>query len=163
MSFNIKITTVDMIVEGEIELDCSVARVWPSIMNYTSWQNFTHAEHISGVEGGEGEIVLLCKREKGTDIYPPYYARTMLIEPEKRFIWKTYFEQENSAFDFSGIVDFRLKDQLGSTLFTYNMYYEYFVKNLSEEERVKFKKDRLADFNIMMPTILGKLKTLVEQ
>ena len=70
---------VYVVREGEMILDASVKDVWPHVINYPSWQNYSIVQRISGAPGQEGEVVLL-KKEEGKSASTPYYARTIKVD-----------------------------------------------------------------------------------
>lgn len=154
---------VYVIMDGDLVIDRPVKDVWPFVLNYTLWQDFSHAEHISGPQGGEGEVVLLKKEEKGLEAFPPYYGRTLKIIPEQQFVWKTYPRKINDdVMDFAGIVDFRLSEKDGKTVFSYYFYYEFMPLGLSDSEQQEFKVEYVENFKTVFSSIFPKLKKAVE-
>jgi hypothetical protein len=151
---------VDLVFEGEIILDAPVAQAWPHVLNYPSWQNYSNVEHVSGTPGGVGEVVLLHKEEAGFE-FPPYYARTLKLVPERQVIWKTYPEKPAEGNDFFGIVDFKLEDAEGKTRFSYHTIYEFVIPFESESELSDFADQQKANFGALFDSILPKLQELV--
>jgi len=163
MTIDMQENPIYVVLDGSITLNRTAKEVWPYVLNYTLWQDFSHAEHISGEEGGEGEVVLLKKEEKGLEEFPPYYGRTLKIVPEKQFVWKTYPRKlDDDTMDFSGIVDFRLKEVDGKTIFSYYFYYEFIAKGLSEQEIVSARDSYIESFHTVFSSIFPKLKNAVE-
>jgi hypothetical protein len=146
----------------EMLIDAPRAQVWRHVLNYPSWQNYAIARHISGPVQGEGEVVLLKKEEAGVE-FPPYYARTIWLEPERRIIWKTYPETRGSGSDFFGIVDFTVADAQGGTRFGYNILYEFVVPYRAESELQAFHKQQYESSEAVFAVIFPKLKKLAEQ
>lgn len=109
------ITRIYIVRRGDIEIDASPESVWPWLLDYGAWQNYSIIEHVSGPVGGEGEVVLLKKDETGYAAVPAYYARTVSIEPGRRVIWKTFREGD----DYFGVVEFSLADAGGRTRLEY--------------------------------------------
>jgi hypothetical protein len=155
------IEPVYLVLSGEFVIDASTAEVWRHVVNYPSWQNYSSVQHISGQPGGEGEVVLLRKEEKGFT-FPPYYARTIRLEPERRAIWKTYPEKRSPATDFFGIVEFGLDDWKGKTRFSYDTLYEFMVPYTHKQELEVFRHRERENFETLLATIFPKLKVLAE-
>lgn len=146
---------VYVVRRGDLELEAPVERVWPELLSYTSWQNYSVVQHISGEPGGEGEVVLLQKDEKGSSSLP-YYARTVKIDPLERVIWKTFRE----GHDYSGIVEFEIDDLGGRTRFSYRTLYEHVFPSAAEAEA--FRSERETGFTTLTSTVFPQLKRLVE-
>jgi hypothetical protein len=157
------ITPVYLVWNGTTLLDAPVARAWPHVINYTAWQHYPVAEHISGAPGREGEVVLLKKDEAGFS-FPPYYARTIKLDPPRRVIWKTYPLQGTQGPHFFGIVDFRLVEvDNGKTRFCYDFLYEFLMPGTDESELEAFRTSSYKNTEQMFASILPKLQKLVEQ
>jgi len=156
-----KIEPVYMIANGELLIDAPVKTTWVHVMNYPSWQNFPVCEHISGPRGQEGEVVQLRKEEAGFS-FPPYYARTLKIDPERRVIWKTYPVKPDEV-GFFGIVEFQLYDVQGKTRFVYQTLYEFEVPYETQSELDAFRKAQYDNFEVLTKTIFPKLKKLAEK
>lgn len=145
---------------GAVEIDAPPSRVWPHILAYPTWQEFSIVERLAGAPGEESEVVLLKKIEAGFD-FPPYYARTIKVEPERRFIWKTY-AHESSDMGFFGIVDFWLTPAGSGTLFNYSILYEFALQGASEAELADFKASQFEASQAVFDSIFPKLKRLSE-
>jgi hypothetical protein len=150
---------VYVVKSGELVLDGPLKKAYPHVLNYPSWQNYTSIEHVSGKPGKEGELVILKKEEEGFS-FPPYYARTIKIEPESRLIWKTY-PVEKGLEDFFGIVDFQLFPQGDKTRFCYNALYEFQVDYQSESEIEKLRTEQYKNFEALFAAVFPKLRQLV--
>lgn len=157
-----KIAPVYFVRNGEVMLDASVRHAWPYVVNYPSWQNYSIVQHVSGEPGEEGEVVLL-KKEEGISAFPPYYARTIKLEPEKRIIWKTYPEKKNQGRDYFGFVEFRVYDAQGRTRFCYNTLYEFLLSYRDEGELDAFRRQQNENAESVYSTVFLKLKELVEK
>src|SRR5215211_7634217 len=108
-----RIAPVYVVCSAETMIDAPIGEAWRYAINYASWQNFPLIQHVSGELGQEGEVVLLSKEEKGFKSFPPYYARTVKLDPGRRVIWKTYPEERTEDNDFFGFVEFRLEEAQG--------------------------------------------------
>ena len=150
---------VYLLWNGELNIEAPPGAVWPHVLNYPEWQAFSIAQHVEGERHQEGEVVLLKKIEAGFD-FPPYYARTIKVDPERRIIWKTY-GHESSEMEFFGIVEFVLKETSRGTRFNYNILYE-FVMEGSKEEVEEFRQQQFASSQAVFDSIFPKLKALAE-
>lgn len=153
---------VYLVLSGEFTINAPPAEVWRHVLNYPSWQNFSLAQHVSGEPGEEGEVVLLSKEEKGFT-FPPYYARTIKLEPQRRAIWKTYPERSSADSDFFGIVEFRLESCQGNTRFIYNTLYEFMVTYKERAELAIFRAQQQDNFETLLAGIFPKLGELAEK
>jgi len=156
-----KIAPVYLVWQGEMLLAAPIEEVWPHVLNYPSWQNYPRLQHVSGRPGEEGEVVLLMKEEKGFT-FPPYYARTIKLEPPHRVIWKTY-PQVAQEINFFGIVDFTLAEAQDKTRFRYDMLYEFLVPHRTEDELKAFHTQQDENFQALFSVTLPKLRSLVEK
>ncbi len=156
-----KIEPVYLVLSGTLQIAAPPAEVWRHVLNYPSWQNFSSVQHISGRPREEGEVVHLIKEEKGYS-FPPYYARTIKLEPQRRAIWKTYPQSRSQESDFFGIVDFRLEGAQGNTNFIYNTIYEFLVPHTDRSELDAFETEQHSNFQTLLTAIFPKLKLLAE-
>jgi hypothetical protein len=151
-------TPVYLVLDGSVILNAPVKDSWPHVINYPSWQDYSIVQHLSGEPGREGELVMLKKDD--LESFPPYYARTIKLEPERRIIWKTYAEGSESFF---GIVEFRLSELQGKTCFSYSVVYEFLVAAQDEREIDSFQRRRRTDYEAMLAEVIPKLRELVER
>lgn len=148
---------VYLVFTGEIMLNAPREVAWPQVLNYASWQNYSIVQNVSGQPGQEGEVVLLKKEEVN---FPPYYARTIKLEPPHRVIWKVFLDKD-SAIDLFGLVEFNLHDVGGKTRFCYNLVYEFLVPPCDASELAAFREKQHKEFAESLSVIWGKLKKLV--
>lgn len=153
-----KTAPVYIIGEGELMLNASPKDVWPHVLDYSSWQNYSIVQHVSGPPGQEGEVVLLQKDEAGVKS-TPYLARTIKLDPGRRVIWKTYRENAN----YFGIVEFRIDEMQGKTRFYWSLLYEHIVSYEHESELETFRRQQYAYFDTLSSCIFPKLKKRVEK
>lgn len=155
-----QLSPVYLVWTQDLVIEAAPAAVWPHVLDYPKWQQFAITERISGEANTAGEIVLLKKIEAGFD-FPPYYARTILLELNRRIIWKTY-HHESAPMGFVGFVDFTLKPEEARTRFTYNIIYEFLLDNSDSAEREAFRREQQAASQRVFDSIFPKLKRLVE-
>lgn len=161
MSEHTKTAPVYLVVSGEMLIDASPAQTWPHVVNYPSWQSYSTVQTVEGTPGAEGEVVVLRKDEAGF-VFPPYHARTIKIEPERKIIWKTYLDPGAGDPDGFGIVEFRLYPKGGQTVFWYNLIYEFQVRYREERELAEFLEMQKSNFAALIASTHPKLKQLVE-
>ncbi len=155
------VAPVYLVWSGEMMIEAPVKRVWPYVQNYPSWQEYSLVKHIAGPVGGEGELVLLKKEESGLE-FPPYYARTIKLDPDSRVIWKVWLEKGVHEMDFFGIVEFRVDETQGRTRFWYNCIYEFEVPYRHESELDEFRRQTVVSFDAVFAVTFPKLKALAE-
>lgn len=156
------ISPVYVVVNGETLIDAPVKRVWRHLINYPAWQNYSQVQHISGKPGHEGEVVLL-KKEEATYSSPPYYARTVKIDPERRIIWKTFRDKAPGDEGYFGFIDFTLHAQGERTLFRSSNIYEHMVPYTDERELEEFRRKRCEISAQVSSVTREKLKKLIEE
>jgi hypothetical protein len=156
-----KVAPVYVLWNGETTLDSSIENAWPHVIDYASWQNYSIVEHVSGERGQEGQVMRLKKDELGP-AFPPYYARTIKLDPQRRIVWKVYPETPGQALDYFGIVDFKLYEASGKVRFRYDMVYEYLLPYQDEAELSAFRRMKYENLEKLLAAVLPKLKTLVE-
>jgi len=157
---NAEFTPVYLVLDGEMILNAPVKESWPHVMNYASWQDYSIVRHLSGEPGKEGELVMLKKEDLAS--FPPFYARTIKLEPECRVIWKTYAEDDGRSCGFFGIVEFRISELERKTRFSYSVVYEFPVSSHDEGEIALLRRQRYEEYEAMLSQVLPKLKRLVE-
>ena len=157
-----KTAPVYLVWSGEMMFDAPLERAWTHVINYPSWQNYSTVKHITGEVGKEGEVVLLSKDEKGFE-FPPYFARTIKLEPPHRVIWKTYPEKSSPGNEFFGIVEFRLDEVDGKTRYWFQSLYEFLVPYENEDELDQFRKQQDDNMSTLYESIYPKLRKLIEQ
>jgi hypothetical protein len=153
---------VYLVWTGDMMIDARAADVWPHVLNYPSWQEYSLVQSVAGTPGQEGELVLLKKEESGLQ-FPPYYARTVRLEPGRRVIWKVYLDAGAHHMDFFGIVDFRLHDAPGGARFDYTCLYEFMVPYSQESELEAFRLEQTRSFQAVFDVTFPKLKKVAER
>lgn len=163
-----KVGAVDFFFSGEFGLDAPAAEVWPVVLDYTAWQDFRAAENVSGKSGEPGEVVRLLKVTDDFET-PPYLARTIVLEPGRRIVWKVYPEKSGAgdeflgAVGFSGYVDFQVRENGPSAvLFAYNAVYESLVEYEQDSELKEFETKTYKEFGAMFDTMWVRLRNLIE-
>ncbi len=154
------VAPVDLLWEGSLMLDALRDEAWRHVLNYPSWQGYSEVTHLSGPPGGEGEVVRLAKDEEGFT-FPPYFARTIKIDPPIRVMWKTYPE-EGTVPDFLGVVEFTLEAVGAQTRFGFMSLYEFRVPHNEEAELDEFREEQEENFGTLFASTFEKLKNLVE-
>jgi hypothetical protein len=152
-----------VLLAEEFLLDAPPAIAWPLVIDYPSWQNYAVVRTLDGIPGAVGEVVQMHKDEDGFE-FPPYFARTLLIEPEHRIVWKTFVDPDDEEDPLFGIVEFRLspsgEDQ---TLFWSSLTYQFKVRHRSAEELQQFEAAQNENFRNLVGSTHPKLRALVAQ
>jgi hypothetical protein len=159
-AITMKVAAVDLVWNGEWTFDAPLHDVWRHVIDYPSWQNYSSVEHVSGQVGCEGEVVLLRKDEPGFE-FPPYYARTIKLDPPHWVIWKTFPMRASPENQFSGIVEFRLNEASGRTRYWFQSIYEFSVPHTEEAELHKFRQRQNANMLRLYDSIYPKLQALI--
>lgn len=143
----------------QIILDAPPAHAWPFLIDFTAWQNYPIAEHVSGPRGGEGEVVLLKKDETGFS-FPPYFARTCILDAPHRVVWKTYPNEGPEPQSFVGIVDFSMQAIGEGAKLSLQLFYE--MNPTPEVADVQaFRADYYRSTSEMFDAVLPRLQRLV--
>lgn len=153
---------VYIVASSETPIDATIAQTWPFLVDYPSWQNYTTVETIEGTPGEAGEVVRL-KKEDGGFVFPTYYARTILVEPERKIIWKTFLDEDTPEIQRFGIVEFRLFERDGQTIFWSNLIYEFTVPYETDQDLRDFEAMQNENFRTLQATTRPRLKKLVEE
>lgn len=156
-----KTAPVYIVRSGEMEIEATAAETWPFVVDYPSWQNYSTVETIEGTPGRAGEVVRLTKDEPGF-VFPTYFARTILVEPERKILWKTYLDPDSGEIPRFGIVEFRLSERDGKTVFWSNLIYEFTVPYETEDDLRRFEEEQNENFRVLQTSTHPKLKRLVE-
>jgi hypothetical protein len=143
----------------QIILDATPERAWPYLIDFTAWQNYPIAEHISGSRGAEGEVVQLKKDETGFS-FPPYFARTCILDPPHRVVWKTYPTEGPEAQSFMGIVDFSMQAVGDGARLSLQLFYEMNPAEDVADVRA-FREDYYRNTSEMFDAVLPRLQRLV--
>jgi len=156
-----KVAPAYILRRGENLIDAPLRATWRCLINYPSWQNFRRVQHISGRPGAEGEVVLLEKAETGFT-FPRYYARTIVLQPERKVIWKQFADPASQGLDFFGIVTFSAVAAQHGTSFSYDLLYEFLIPYREEEELGALSKRQYENFDALLSVVVPKLKHLAE-
>lgn len=156
-----RVAPVYLVLSGEMLIEAPVSEVWRHVLNYGSWQDYSEIRTVEGTPGAEGEVVLLRKAEKGF-IFPPYHARTLKIESERKIVWKTYLDPAEGEAEGFGIVEFRLYPKDQQTTFWYNLIYEFLVRHRDESELTVYREMQRENFAKLIASTHPKLKRLAE-
>ncbi|WP_158605632.1 SRPBCC family protein [Amycolatopsis panacis] len=152
---------VCVIREGELDLAAPPEVAWPLVLDIPAWQNYKKFEHVSGPVGGEGELLALLKDEPGSG-KTPYVARTALLQPGKRIIWKFVRDAPEPGDAALGIVDFSIAPAPEGSRFRYTAFYECVTTDGDEHDWARQRATYHGNFSTLFDTIMPKLQQLVE-
>lgn len=145
---------------SELALNAPRAKVWPFILNFSSFNDtFEKIEVIEGEPNTVGAVSRLTKR-KGKWWVEPYLVKIIHLDPGRQIVWKMFPE---SGDDFNNFVDFSLREERARTVFSIRLYKEQRIHAETPEDIERAKKAIVAasdelEQNMMFPN----LKRLVE-
>lgn len=154
---------VYVLLGEEFVLDAPPTTAWPLVIDYPRWQNYASVQTLEGTPGEVGEVVRLQKDEDGFE-FPPYFARTLLIEPERRIVWKTFVDRADEEAPLFGIVEFRLApDGESKTLFSSSLIYQFQVPYTSRQDLQDYEDEQYENFQNLVNSTHPKLQALVAE
>ncbi|MFF0145211.1 hypothetical protein ATK36_4800 [Amycolatopsis sulphurea] len=152
---------VYVVREGELDLAAPPEVAWSHVMNLTAWQNFKKFEHVSGPVGAEGELQAMLKDEPGSG-KTPYFARTALLEPGKRIVWKLVREAPAPGDPALAVVDFSLTPTPEGSRFRYATFYECVTTDGDEHDWARQRDTYHGNIRTLINTVMPKLQKLVK-
>lgn len=160
MSANDDRIQIQVYTSTEVVLDAPREKVWPFILNFSSFNNtFEKIEVIEGQADTVGAVSRLTKR-KGEWWMEPYLVKIIHLDQGRQIVWKMFPEKGD---DFNHFVDFSLRDEGAKTVFTIRRYNEERIHAKTPEDIEQARKAIVAAAdertqNVMFPN----LKRLVE-
>jgi hypothetical protein len=149
---------IDLIVRSEVTIDRPAALVWPRLLDLASWKDSIGSlEHVAGEPNAAGELRFV-KPPDGNEA-AGYFVRSVKLVPGRQLVMKL-FGQGGQAF--VGFAAFNLNEASGRTTVVYDVYVEYRVPDLSEEERRDAAEQLYRATQTKLDQEHLKLKALVE-
>lgn len=114
--------------ETEVIIDRPVSMVWKQFLDVPSWVTSHHIEYALGEPGSLGSITRVspnnAEEAGGTPNY--HYCKIIKLEPEKRYILKTYSEKGGSygGINIASFDDMRFFEFNGKTKLTFDLFAE---------------------------------------
>ncbi|WP_226019053.1 hypothetical protein [Novosphingobium sp. FKTRR1] len=136
---------IPSVYHAESLTHCSPAHAWQVMKNFQDWEpSFVGAtvKHVSGVRGGEGEVMLIHKDVADEEGKPldEFVTVTARLEPGRRIVWYAF---PKHGLTFRNFVDFSLVPTRSGTKFVIN----YFAQEvLPPDVLAKARKDAPQEF-----------------
>lgn len=160
MSTNDDRVQVQVYKTSELTLNAPMAKVWPFIVDFSSFNNtFEKIEVIEGKANTVGAVSRLTKQQ-GKWFMAPYLVKIVHLEPGRQIVWKMYPEKGD---DFNSFVDFSLSESGGKTKFTIRLYKDHRVHAKTPEDIEEVKRAIVAASDTLEQTMMfPNLKRLAE-
>jgi len=132
----------DIASSAKITIDHPTEIVWPHLMNQELWMKDFVVERISGERNKEGEVKKISAINTNPDGVPvsefqPFYFKTLLLVPLRRFVYKAYTEHRTGDYGFTGVEILTLGDFGSSSVVTFEAYIEMQSGKMTTSELVK--------------------------
>jgi hypothetical protein len=148
----------DLIVRTEITIDAPASAVWPYLFKAQEWkQSIGKLERVAGKAMTEGETLRVTPKGAGED--QGYYIKYVRVVENRQLVIKIFNIPDDGAVGFS---DFSLFESHGKTHMIYDVYIEYSLKGMSDEEVKKFGQQAYEGTKNKLEIENTKLKELVE-
>ena len=105
----------DLLTHDSILIDSSAATIWPYILDPNSWKKGDRNEHLSGVAGQLGEV--LVAKDGVAAVDPDFYLQNVELVPNKRRTIKLYASANGPLI---GYASWELREENGKTRVTYH-------------------------------------------
>ena len=115
-------TWIPSVFHAEVLVACRLEHSWEVMLDYQAWNpDFAHAqvELLSGRPRTEGELVLIKLHDKNGTRLSEFYAETVKVVSQRRFVWYVYPEEGDA---FRNFVDFGLAETPSGVKFSIDYY-----------------------------------------
>ncbi|MBN1222465.1 MAG: hypothetical protein JXB23_04415 [Candidatus Aminicenantes bacterium] len=148
----------DLIVRTEISINRPPADVWPLLFKVKEWKSsIDKLERVAGEPNKEGETLRVTPKGTGED--QGYFIKYVRVEENRQLVIKIFNIPDDGAVGYS---DFSLFESKGKTDMIYDVYVEYRLPGMSEEEVRKFGSRAYSATKEKLESENQKLKELVE-
>jgi len=148
----------DLIVRTEITINAPASAVWPFLFNVKEWKgSIGKLERVAGEPNKEGETLRVTP--KGTGENQGYYIKYVRAVENRQLVIKIFNIPDDGAMGYS---DFSLFESNGKTHLIYDVYVEYNLPGMSDEEIKKFGQQAYDGTKNKLENENQKLKELVE-
>lgn len=152
------INKFDLIVRTEITINAPASAVWPYLFNVKDWkQSVGKLERVAGEPNKEGEILKVTPKGAGED--QGYYIKYVRVVENNQLVIKIFNIPDDGAVGFS---DFSLFESKGKTHLIYDVYVEYRLSGMTDEEVKKFGQQVYDATKNKLENENQKLKDLIE-
>jgi uncharacterized protein YndB with AHSA1/START domain len=153
-----EVKTFDLIVRTEITIDAPASAVWPYLFKAQEWkQSIGKLERVAGKPNTEGETIRVTPKGAGED--RGYYIKYLRVVENHQLVIKIFNIPDDGSVGFS---DFSLFESHGKTHMIYDVYVEYTLPGMSDEEVKKFGQQVYEGTKNKLEVENRKLKELVE-
>lgn len=126
-------TVFDMFSTAVVVINHRPEIIWPHLIEQTSWMKaeFKSIATVGGQPRKEGEI------KKVTPLNPkyhPFFFKTLVLEPLRRFVYKAYTENRAGDYGFTGLEMLSLRDLGESTAVVFEAYLEFQSSTMTPEQ-----------------------------
>jgi hypothetical protein len=148
----------DLIVRTEIAIDAPASAVWPYLFDVKDWkESIGKLERVAGEPMQEGETLRVTPRGAGED--QGYYIKYVCVVENRQLVIKIFNIPDDGAVGFS---DFSLFESEGKTHMIYDVYVEYSLTGMTDEEIKNFGQQVYEGTKKKLEIENRKLKELVE-
>jgi hypothetical protein len=134
-----RIGRVDMVFCTTWEVEAPLDDVYPAVVDFRAWQGYDSVQLVSGVQGEEGELIIIKKPESEM-AWQEKYCGTIKLDPLRQVIWRIYtgpgqVGPDGWEYEYSGTVDYRFEANgpQKTTIFL-QVIKEFFVPHDDETE-----------------------------
>jgi len=148
----------DLIVRTEITIDAPASAVWPYLFDVKEWkQSIGKLERVGGEPNKEGETLRVIP--KGAEEDQGYYIKYVRVVENRQLVLKIFNIPDDGAVGFS---DFSLFESNGTTHMIYDVYVEYRLPGMSDDQVKRFGQQAYEATKTKLESENHKLKELVE-
>jgi len=148
----------DLIVRTEITINTPASEVWPFLFKAQEWkQSIGKLERVAGEPNQEGETIRVTP--KGAEENQGYYIKYVRVVEDRQLVIKIFNIPDDGTVGFS---DFSLFESNGKTHMIYDVYVEYRLTGMSDEEVRKFGQRAYEGTKNKLESENQRLKELIE-
>jgi hypothetical protein len=148
----------DLIVRTEVTINAPAATVFPFLFNVKEWKgSIGKLERVAGEPNKEGETLRVTPKGAGED--QGYYIKYARVVENRQLVIKIFNIPDDGTVGYS---DFSLFETDGKTHMIYDVYVEYNLPGMSDEEIKKFGQQAYDGTKNKLEIENQKLKELVE-
>jgi hypothetical protein len=121
----------DMVSTGSCIFRHPIDAVWPHLLDQASWMKDVKLETIDGQRNQVGEVKRATPPEAR---YHPFFFRTLLLIPLRKFVYKAYTENRAGKYGFTGIEVLSLRDLGKDSAVVFEAYLEFQTWTMTRDE-----------------------------
>ena len=148
----------DLIVRAEITIEAPASSVWPFLFKTKEWKSsIGKLERVAGESNKEGETLRVIP--EGARESQGYYIKYVRVVDNRQLVIKIFNIPDDGTLGYS---DFSLFESQGRTHMIYDVYVEYRLTDMTEEEVQQFGEQAYEATKSKLESENQKLKELVE-